>query len=147
MLHQAGIGRFRHLNEEPAVSEVRLALNPSATNQLTWEDGVGKGSGDDPFVVFELPRPLMVHAVRIKYAYANTQSPALFQIYWKDSEKGFAEERSKQRSLRTDVGARSVTITVGDFIDALRIDPDVKPCEIRIVEIVLLVPITRSQSP
>jgi hypothetical protein len=147
MLQQAGIGPFAKLRNDAATAEaanthqVLLPVVPIATNQMTWEDGVGKGSGEDPYLVFALPYLQRVHAVRLRYAYENTPGPASFQFFWRNSGRDdFAEERSVRLALDTGPGEKTITITVNDKIDQVRVDPDEKPCVFKLSEIVLLVP-------
>jgi hypothetical protein len=140
-LHRAGIGPFRSMRENPASGEVAFPVVPVAINQMTWKDGVGEGKGDDPYLVFALPEAQLIHAIHIKCAYERTAPPIIFQVFWKESDRQeFEEERSCTRELKEDSGERTITIPVNETIDHFRIDPDVKPCVIRITKIELLVP-------
>jgi hypothetical protein len=142
MMRRAGIGPFRSLQEDSAIREVRFPVVPTATNQMTWKDGVGEGHGEDPYLVFVLKEPQFVQGIRIKYAYDKTASPATFQVFWRRSDRNdfVEEERNSTLELTTEPGEKTLTIQVADTIDQFRIDPDTKPCVFRLTEIVLLVP-------
>jgi hypothetical protein len=128
--------------EDPATGEVVFPVVPIAMNQMTWKDGVGEGNGDDPYLVFALPEPQLVHAIRIKYAYERTAFPVVLQVFWRRSgqQEFVEEERNHTKELKAEVAEGTVTVWVNDTIDQFRIDPDVKPCVIRITKIELLVP-------
>ncbi len=142
MLRDAGIGPFRFLPDDP--SEVLFPVAPIDMRQMTWKDGISEGLGDDPYLVFALQKPQSVYAIRLKYSYENTASPALFQMFWRRSDRNdFVEgERNFRLELQTGTGEKTVTIPVNDTVDQFRIDPDVKPCVFKISEIMLLVPAT-----
>jgi hypothetical protein len=141
---RAGIGRFKLLHPDPPMIEVSVPINPVFLNEMTWKDGIGRGTGNDPFMVLALPEAQLVYAIRITYAYpeATFFSPISFQVFWKrsDRQEFVEEERTQTQELRAATQDRTITIWVNDIIDQFRIDPDVKPCVIRIAKIELLVP-------
>jgi MoaA/NifB/PqqE/SkfB family radical SAM enzyme len=123
--------------------EVLLPLVPIAMNQVAWDDGVAKGEGDDPFLVFALPERRFVHAVRVECTYGNVTTPyPTLQIFWRESDRNDFEEteRSAILYLWPEPREKALTIPVQDTIDQFRIDPDTKPCIVKIHKIVLLVP-------
>jgi hypothetical protein len=148
MLQRAGVGPFGDLRADPVFGEIRVPVEPITMNQMTWKDGVGRGSGDDPYLVFALPQMQYVQAMRLKYAYEDTASPALFQLFWRRSDgDDFAEERSVRLDLDTGPGEKTTTILIGEKLDQIRIDPDMKPCVFRLSEIVLLVAEPSQKAP
>jgi hypothetical protein len=143
-LHRARLGPFRGLRGpflDPE-REVCLPLEPAATNQLTWEDGVATCTGDDPFVVFSLPRPLLVYGVRITFAYEQAASPAACEFYWCLSRQNAFSATERNRRWEQDATSEDIvkTVLVMDVIDRVRFDPDGKPCRVRIKEVALLTP-------
>jgi hypothetical protein len=126
--------------------EVPLPLTPIAANQMAWEErdgvGIGKGEGADPYLVFALKEPRFVRAVRLKCSYENTASPAIFHAFWRRRDRNEFVEAERYVTMRVEASSaeRTVTLWVNDTIDEIRIDPDVKPCIIRISEAKLLVP-------
>jgi hypothetical protein len=141
-LKQAHSGLFRELRDKPPLQEIPIPLVPIDMNQMTWQDGIGKGLGDDPYLVFALPQPRLVYGIRVRYAYEDTASPASFQLFWRWTEHNeFTEqERNVVRELSTTAGEQTTTFWVYETIDQIRVDPDTKPCVFRLPEIVLLVP-------
>jgi hypothetical protein len=144
MLHRAGIGPFRALEEHGIVREVPFPpdTRPVEANQMTRKDGFWVGSGDDPYLVFALKGAQEVYAIRLTFAYEDTPSPAVFQVFWRRSDQqGFTEaERNFALELDTGAGERTVTVPVRGTIDEFRIDPDTKPCGFKLSGMVLLVP-------
>jgi hypothetical protein len=141
MLRRAGIKPFTSMAEEPVTQEIAFPVVPVAMNQMTWKDGVGEGHGEDPYLVFALPEPQLVHAIRVTCAYERTDPPITFQVFWRKSDQqDFEEARSYTQELKGGAGERTITIPVNATIGQFRIDPDVKPCVIRIAKIELLVP-------
>jgi hypothetical protein len=141
-LARADIWPYRYLKDDVPGLWVAFPVVPVEMNQMTWKDGVGEGHGDDPFLVFALAKAQLVYAIRIKCAYERTASPIIFQVFWKPSDRQeFEEGRSNTQELREDSDERTITIPVNDTITQFRIDPDVKPCVVRIAKIELLVPV------
>jgi hypothetical protein len=142
MLRRAGIKPFNRMAEEADAREVAFPVVPVAMNQMTWKDGVGEGHGDDPYLVFALPEPQLVRGIRVTCAYERTALPITFQAFWRrqSDQPEFEEGRSYTQELKEDAGERTILIPVNETIDQFRIDPDVKPCVIRLTKIELLVP-------
>jgi hypothetical protein len=140
-LRRAGIGPFRSMREDPATVAVAVPVVPVDMNQMTGGEGVWEGHGDDPYLVFALPEPQFVHAIRITYAFERTPAPIIFQVFWRRSDRQeFVEvERNSVRELSAERAQGTLTIWVNETIDQFRVDPDVKPCVIRIAKIELLV--------
>jgi hypothetical protein len=149
LLRQAGVGPFRHLRADPAVREVPIPVVPAAVNQMTWNNGAGRGIGNNPYLLFALKGPRFVHAIRLKCSYADaavTSEEANFQMFWKKGANAFTDaERSVRWSLDRGRGERTMTIWVNDTVDRFRIHPDNKPCVFRLSRIVLLAPATGSK--
>jgi hypothetical protein len=154
-LRRAGVGKFRLMREEPTVREISLPVRPIAQNHFTWENGTGKGSGKDSFLVFGWDAPQFVYAIRLKYSYGETPSaPATFRAFWRESSRNeFTEaERSVRLQLRkgvqqpsvpvflADTQVKTLTLWVNDTINQFRLHPDDQPVVFEILEIVLLVP-------
>jgi hypothetical protein len=127
--------------------EVPFRAEPVVVNEMTWTDGAGRGVGNDPFLVFALEKRRFISAIRLKYRYENTVSPATFQAFWKDSGRNdfVDEERNVVMALATDQEPGIVIVWVNDSIDHFRIDPDIKPCGFQLYEITLLVPDSGAQ--
>jgi hypothetical protein len=139
-LARADIWPYRCLKDVPGV-RVAIPVVPVEVNQMTWKDGVGEGYGGAPYLVFALPEPQLVHAIRVTCAYERTDPPITFQAFWRKSDQqNFEEARSYTQELKGGAGERTITIPVNATIGQFRIDPDVKPCVIRIAKIELLVP-------
>jgi hypothetical protein len=147
-LRDAGCGNFRYMGENPPFREVPLSLTPTAVNGITWDEGTFRVSGEDSYLVFSVPEPTLVAGVRVTYIhsgeaggkYADT-NPA-FRLFWKRRDQNtFPPFQSYSNTwLGTGPEEQTETIWVDETIDQLRIHPDDKPCNFKIVNIVLIVP-------
>jgi hypothetical protein len=123
-------GHNRPMRETP------VAAQPIGINQMTWKDGAGDGYGDDPHLVFRLPRPAYVYCIRLRCRLDTPgRSPALFQAFWRDSGRNQFDPAQRNRAYRIPARPeeRSLTVWVNDTIDQFRLDPDTKPCHFEIV--------------
>lgn len=149
MLHRSGIGPFRSMQADPPLREVPLSAVPDALDQMTWEGNTGRGTGNNPSVIFALPEPRFVAGIRITYSYPDTDgSPLYFRAFWKRSDlEDFNERRSYLNAfLERASGERTVTIWVGDIIDKFSIFPDNKSGFFKVSSITIMVP-ERSPAP
>lgn len=121
--------------------EVPVSLdNPVAINDGGWEGRVLRATGEDPWIVFALPRPQLVTGIRLKLAYERANSPAHFQLIWHDSTKDGPENiRHADLWLPTEPNERTVTVPVHQTLDHIRIDPASGLCIFRLTEVTLLV--------
>jgi hypothetical protein len=148
-MRDAGCGNFRYMGEDPPFREVPLSLTPTAVKGLTWDKGTARVSGEDDYLIFPVPERRLVAGVRITYIHSGDAGggPALsaFRLFWKRSDqKEFPPDQSLSLPvpwLETGPEERTTeTIWIDETIDQLRIHPDNKPCDFKILKIVLLVP-------
>ena len=142
LLHRGGIGKFRSLREDPVFQEQVVALAPTEVRLARWHDGRVEVTGVDPWVRFDLPSPVHVCGIRLRYSHSGTDgSPARFRIAWsKPGQRDFpAEQQYGNWSLPTGAD-RTTTVWVDDEIERIQIQPDNRPCEFTIAELTLLVP-------
>ncbi len=144
MLHDAHIGQFRSMRDNPYSNEVSVPLNPARVRNMDWKDGVGTALNDDPFVVFALERPQFVHAIRLRYLYAaerDERGGAHGELYWCDSQRNEFSDKERRLTWTTTPHETERTIWIDDTIDQIRFDPDNRPCEFTLKEVTLLVPV------
>jgi hypothetical protein len=150
MLHHAGIGQFKLLKDTPTFRELPLAIVPTAVDQMTWSEGIGHGFGHNSSLTFTLDVPQLIYAIRLKYSYGPTAvNPAFFRMAWKNTGRNDFDTAERNIHLKlqhwqtyapTGPGEKTLTIWVNETIDQFRIQPDTKPCDFRLAEIVVLVP-------
>jgi hypothetical protein len=147
-LQQARIGSFRFLRDDPAAQELSLHVTPQEVHEMIWNHGTGQGTGPDPQLVFALPEPRRIYAIRLKCClnYGNTApTPVAFHVSWRPSASSPARnETSAWLDLDTGAEEKTLTILVNETIDRFCIHPDTKPCVFRLAEIVLAAPRTES---
>ncbi len=142
LLHQRGVGKFRSLREDPAFQEQVVTLAPAEVRLARWNEGRIEVTDIDPWVRFDLPSPVYVCGIRLRYSHAGTEgSPARFRLAWsKPGQRDFpAEQQYGNWSLPTGAD-RTTTVWVDDEITRIQIQPDNRPCEFTIAELTLLVP-------
>jgi hypothetical protein len=149
MLREARIGQFQLMGADPSFRKMLFPVVPTAMNRMTWHNGVGRGDGEDSYLLFALKHPRPVYAVRIRYSYKNALA-ALFQMYWRtEARSEFTKAQSRSfllplwgvdESEQEKQAEKTITIWVDGVIDQFRIHPDQKPFVLEISEIVLLLP-------
>jgi len=84
LLHRAGIGKFQSLREDTAFQEQAVKVAPADVRLARWNDGRVEVTGIDPWVRFDLPAPVFVCGIRLRYSHAGTDgSPAHFRMAWR----------------------------------------------------------------
>lgn len=141
-LRRAGIGPFRTLQDDPPFRAAPVPPTPSKVSLLRWEGRTARVTGVDPWITFALPRPRYVAGVRLRYAHSNPAGlSARFKLSWKRADQADFPATQEFAIWGLDSGTgREVTVWVCDTIDAIRIQPDNRPCEFRIDALDLLVP-------
>src|SRR5262245_3196368 len=154
MLRAARVGAFAELRDDPELVEVPLALDALSTDQCTIEGDTIRAPGSIPTVVLALPtdgRRLV--GFRLECVHTSPQ-PGLpcIALYW---HAGAADARFGERYYmfsptgdrltweRNSWSRRSddhVTLTcwLDEPATYLRLHPDYKPCELRVLELVML---------
>src|SRR5262249_30553611 len=94
LAHGSGRGIWRNLNDPEAAEKSIPFDRPIATHDVAWsQDGSARCTGNDPYLISALPRPEMVHAIRIRYAMKGQAPPAAFEAYWRESaHRPFSED-------------------------------------------------------
>jgi hypothetical protein len=125
----------------PPTHDVPVSVRPSAVDRMQWKDGSGTGDGAASSLVFALPKPQWVTAVRITCAYEATGSPARLRMFWKRSDQqDFTEDQKVTLEYKPEPGTQTLTLPVKDTIAQIRIHPDNKPHVFTIKELVLQMP-------
>jgi hypothetical protein len=155
-IHQAGIGIFSRMAEDPPSAEISVPVAPTKTRQMIWQDGLAKGFGNNPSLTFALDQSRFVYAIRLRYSYCGTaHAPPAFEVSWARGNQGQSSKRKAVRrlQLQADAGdtdpeeepqvtAKVLTLWVNDTVEQLHIRPDNRPCLFSLSDIVLLVPPT-----
>jgi hypothetical protein len=149
-LRDAGCGDFRHMGEDPPFREVPLSMTPISIEGATWDKGTVHVFGKDAYLVFPVPETKPVAGVRITYVHSaepglrpdNLTSYISFKLFWKRHDQTEFSPLQSYRNNWLFTGEQTETIWVGDTIDQLRIHPDDRPCDFKILKMVLIVPAT-----
>lgn len=148
MLRDAGLGPYKEIaasapTAAASLREVPVPIEIVGSNQVAIENGAIRATGEDPYVVLALPEPRFVAGIRLTFTLTNGDGvPASTQVYWRRSGQNDFEESGRNVALTVPVGPaeRTETVWTYDEIDGFRIDPDRRPCELRLARVVLLVP-------
>jgi hypothetical protein len=84
-LHEAGVGAFQHLRDNPSFREVSLPLTPVESDYVEFEGGVAHVQGMGGKLIFALPADTEVAGIRMRYTY-STSKPYM-AIYWKSRDQ------------------------------------------------------------
>jgi len=154
MLRAARVGAFAELRDDPELIEVPLPLEPLSTDQCTIEGDTIRATGSIPYVVLALPTGgRRLAGFRLECAH-ESPLPGLpcIALYW---HAGGADARFGERYYmfsptgdrltweRNSWSRRSdehVTLTcwLDEPATHLRLHPDYKPCELRVLKLVML---------
>lgn len=140
MLREAGLGPFARMQPDPAFREIPVDLRPADVRLALWRDGEIKAIGPDPWVRFDLPAPIRVAGVRIRYDHRNDDgAPARFRLAWRPDDRYRAPERQYGDWNLPTGDDRSVTVWIDGPVAQVRVQPDNRRCRFRIRELTLLV--------
>jgi hypothetical protein len=143
-LRQAGIGVCRALQEVPPFQEIDCPVASIIPYTIQRHNSLISWENDGPRLVFPLPRPRQVYALRLKYSQASRHKgprPITLQVYWKPIHgQKVQAEQTTDIMLSSGSGARTVTVWINALIARLGVRPLTKPGSIHIEECVLWVP-------
>jgi len=149
-LRDKQMGDFRNLPPDPRFREVRLDLAPVDSYNVQWTGKAGRGTGDKPYLTFELKEPTYVLGIRIKYSSKNAAGRhPWFQMSWRDTRKNqeFVERAAPGVEPRCFMywaspsgEEKELTVWICRTLDQIRVSPDKQPCEFTISEMTLLLP-------
>lgn len=140
-LHRANVGQFRYLRLDSPPCELSVPVVPIERDQMTWEEGVGRGTGVDPNLVFALKRPMYVYGIKLKYVVQHSKQRASLRAFWKRSARNEFSVAERNILVNVETGKENTTmIPVNDTIDRYRIDLEDPTSAIQISEIELLLP-------
>jgi hypothetical protein len=141
---------FRKFTEDASTpyQETFLRLTDAVARNMTWENGRGEGPGRQSSLIFKLPQPLFVTAVRVTFAYESAAlapnenpPPANFRLAWRVGQgSGRAYEPGYAWPQGTEPGEKTITFWINDTISEILIRPDTKPFNFRITDVTLLTP-------
>jgi hypothetical protein len=127
-LKRAGVPGFERVGGTAGANEP--LGSPVFLNQMTWGDGTGRPTGEDPYAVFALGPPRFAYAVRLRYAYpdAAVDASAVIELFWRQTGVNDFVAGARTTAVRVPASPAggTVTVPIRDTIDQLRIDPDAR---------------------
>jgi hypothetical protein len=123
MMHRAGVGAFRHMQDDPDFRAVPLPMEPIESRGIEWQEGMGRGANGESYLTYALPEPMYVAAIRLQ---SGTPQPgaAFFSIAWRrKGDRDFPERRYVSSVWPT----KPLTFAVAETIDQIRIYPNRHP--------------------
>jgi hypothetical protein len=143
LLHQAGIGPFQHLQENPPFRAIPISPRPTAVANMTWEDGAGQGTGLESHLTFTLPRPMFVAGIRLR-GIITGHFPDYYprsRVFWKNGAEAAFPEEPQNRLFWDQPGEVSQAVVyIGDTIDRIRLHPHNQAFHLQVLEMAVLVP-------
>src|SRR5262249_37824906 len=126
LLRDRRYGDYASIPADPGFREVPLSAPPSGSTGLVWDGKRGRSTSDGPDLVFDLPRPMRIAGIRMKFWSVNPGGwIPLFEVGWRtssDEEQGKKWKSHDQWWLRSD--GRAMTLWIDDTVDRIRIRPD-----------------------
>jgi hypothetical protein len=141
LLHEARVGLFRNLADQPSWHEVPLDLTAAQVQTSTGLETSAADLGKDSSLVFPLPRPTFVYGLRIKVLLTNPNGqPGRFQVIWRKpaSDTAAPKEGPAIFPIMTQNTEQTVLVWVNGPIDQVRLSQDVQTCHFDIQEMTLL---------
>ena len=118
-------------------------LRPVAVHGGTWQDGVVQCDALYSWIAFALPKPVFVHAIRIRCTFEKadgTRAYPYVQWHLRQQEGPPARETGARICIVQEPVERTFFVWVSGTIDAFRIGPGLGRGVLRIAEIALIVP-------
>jgi hypothetical protein len=143
-LRDAGIGPYRFLRDETVATETSIDLSlPIIVNQMERKDRAWVATGNDPYLVFTLAKPVPLQAVRLRYRLTLPDRSAFARsaVFWSraESEPFQANERNFPCCLASGTAWHTRTLWIKDTVQHLRLDPHDGACRFEIESLTLLV--------
>ena len=143
-LQRAGMSGLGDIAKEYGgwrIDEVPFDGKVISATQATWEGGHGVCSGPHSSLVFQLPAPRHVYAIRFTASYSDRADGTLvarLRAFWTLGDRPFTEAQAITRDVPR--FAPEVTIWMDTTVDRLRIDPDIGPCQFEYTGMTMIVP-------
>jgi hypothetical protein len=111
----------------PPTREIPVPIKPLAVHDMAWKDGRGHAADAGAFLVFPLPKPQWITAMRLDIAYEAAGSPAEWRLDWKRRDQpDFVPEQQVRVAGAPGPGQQTLIFPVKDTVDQIRIHPDCK---------------------
>ncbi|WP_169978821.1 hypothetical protein [Tautonia rosea] len=143
MLQHAGIEPFDRLAPDPTFRKLQVELEPSRLQLARWKGRTMKSLGVDPQVDFAMPNTSQfVAGIRLRYHHFNAEGePARFKFAWRRPGQDRFPADQEYLAWALPTGAeKTTTIWIGEPVEAIRIQPDNRPCHFTFEELSVLVP-------
>ncbi len=141
ILQRANVGKFRYLQLDYPLRELSVPVVPIEHHEMKWDDGIGRGTGSDPNLVFALIRPMYLYGIRLRTVVQHSKKTASLRVFWKRSARNEFTTAERNILVNVETGKENTTvIPVNDTIDRYRIDLEDPTSAIKISEIQLVLP-------
>jgi hypothetical protein len=140
LLQGAAVGKFRTLRLDPEFQEVPVTLTPNEVRLGRWNRGQLEVTGPDPWIRFDLPGPMPVCGIRLRYSHSSPGgAPARFRMAWRrPGQREFPLEQQYGNWNLPTGDDQTTTVWVDDVVSQIRIQPDNRPCRFTIAGLSLL---------
>jgi hypothetical protein len=149
-LRRAKVGKFATISPDPVFAELPVPLIPAELRQARASGGRIEATGPDPWIRFDLTAPVFASGIRLRYGHSNADgAPARFRMAWRrpGQDEFPPDQQYGNWTLLTGPG-RTTTVWVDGPVSQIRIQPDNRPCDFTIDElVVLVVPRPDSRNP
>jgi hypothetical protein len=94
------------------------------TQDVAWRDQEGSGVGQDPQIVFALPKRTEAIALRVRVRLTtDSNEPGAMQIFWAGGGQEFSERRAAAFWVPGDGSSQELTVWVFQSVASWRLDP------------------------
>jgi hypothetical protein len=147
MLHRAGVGPFRALQDGREFRAIPFTDPPTAVEGLELKDGIARRSDGDSSLLFSLKEPRFVSAIRVKCEHLDSSNKReYFTIDWGRGAESNSNSPGRNERVQLDYSpadkvprSRTLTFWVNDTIDRFRVKLESDRSALRLGEITLLV--------
>jgi hypothetical protein len=139
-LRQANFGAFAQLRDDPAYAVSPVVPELREAHDMSWEGGVARVTGPDPFLAFVCPARTKVYAIvlNISGRYENGDAgPVHVSVSWQAAGAA-PNEGSEAITLEPGMEQKNV-IWVDGFVNGFQIRLEGRPALLRIAQIQLVV--------
>jgi hypothetical protein len=121
----------------PSSREIPLEAPASAASGLVWDGKRGRSTSDAPELIFDLPRPMGIAGVRMRYSDVNPGGWApLFEADWhlaSDVDQADRWREFEHWFLEPDGREVTLHVWIDDMVDRIQIHPDKRPWDFTLV--------------
>ena len=150
-LRRQAVGDFVHLADDPPFDVVAVPLKPTHVQDVTWDDGTMRVTGEAPLIEFAVPAGRPVAGLRVEYTDTALHDGARVgvTVQWKGPRDADYTDANLfyHEPLVPELDVQIIFFWIDERVRHVRLGLDANSGEMRIRQIVVLVPRAAGRGP